>query len=101
MTFECASADPEAVLCSNLSASSKKTMHGARRFATVKMAAMVRSDLPAHCERTFALPIERKATPALTAIALASAVLPVPGGPVSSKPGWGSPSSPRTRSCSG
>mmetsp|Transcript_19657 Transcript_19657/g.36851 ORF Transcript_19657/g.36851 Transcript_19657/m.36851 type:complete len:245 (+) Transcript_19657:811-1545(+) len=68
------------------STSSIKMTHGASRLARVKTALAFFSDSPSHLFSTEEASTLRKEAPPSVATALASMVLPVPGGPNSSTP---------------
>ena len=68
------------------SISSMKTMHGARFFASPKTSRMRLAPTPTNISSKSLPLIAKKGTPASPAMALASSVLPVPGGPTRSMP---------------
>mmetsp|Transcript_40999 Transcript_40999/g.101174 ORF Transcript_40999/g.101174 Transcript_40999/m.101174 type:complete len:346 (-) Transcript_40999:1252-2289(-) len=68
------------------SSSSKKTMHGGEAAARMKSWRTARSDSPTNLERSSGPLTLMKQAPLSLATALASSVLPQPGGPYSSTP---------------
>mmetsp|Transcript_52514 Transcript_52514/g.137636 ORF Transcript_52514/g.137636 Transcript_52514/m.137636 type:complete len:243 (+) Transcript_52514:1031-1759(+) len=68
------------------SISSMKTMHGALARAWLKRSRTREAPTPTNISMKSEPDMEKKGTPASPAIALASSVLPVPGGPHSSAP---------------
>ena len=71
---------------SSESISSMKITHGDRRAASVKIARVFCSLSPTYLLKIVDVAIDRKFAPLSRASAFASIVLPVPGGPNSSRP---------------
>mmetsp|Transcript_38451 Transcript_38451/g.98334 ORF Transcript_38451/g.98334 Transcript_38451/m.98334 type:complete len:235 (+) Transcript_38451:592-1296(+) len=84
----CSPAPPRAD--TSASTSSKKTMEGAQCRAIANSSRTSFSDSPRHLEVSVETEQLKKATPFMDATALASSVLPVPGGPNRSTPFQGS-----------